>query len=619
MHEAECRTSNENPRKSGWLVRVWAVLHSVFRVPHSTWGCLAVLAMLAVAVRSWQLTHTEVASRDSISYIRIAWQLEHAPWRRVMRSSPQHPGYPMAVLAMSHPVRRFFPDDLPRAWQISGQLVSVVASLLLLVPMFYLGCEMFDRRISFWACLLFQCLPTSGKIMGDALSDTLFLLFACAGLWLATVALRRRKGWLFALTGLAGGLAYWTRPEGALVVAATGLVLLGMQRSAWRQSWRKVLLQGSILSLTALASISPYMILIGGLTVKNTPNLMINQQRPDADWENRLRPQPPQPTEPQAHAPRHRHFRALRWGESLLQTRITRPGSVLFAAWFGPGDRTFDKLANDITNLHELENYRQTSRYLWALKVFVYETGKGFFYVVWLPMLLGLWWRRDRFLLVPGVWVTLLVCLPLAVFLYLMAEKMGYLSDRHLLLIILCGSFWAVAGTFLLGDKLARGAARLWPRLAARGWTNGRTWALGLLLVMALAPMPRTLARLHSERSGFRSLGRWLAENTKPGDFIEDPYCWAYYYAGRVFVEGCRDLPVHNPSCFYVILEQSKNRHARLVSLQKAVEDILHKKDAKVIHEENVRRGRDKVTLQVWKVPGSFQWAPTPALPGQRN
>src|SRR6185437_4959200 len=104
-----------------------------------------------------------------------------------------------------------------------------LASILMLVPMFYFGREVFDRRIAFWSCLLFHCLPTSGKIMCDALSDTLFLLFACSGLWLATVALRRRSWPLFALTGLAGGLAYLTRPEGALIVGATGLVLIGAQ------------------------------------------------------------------------------------------------------------------------------------------------------------------------------------------------------------------------------------------------------------------------------------------------------------------------------------------------------------------------------------------------------
>jgi hypothetical protein len=567
------------------------------------WGdlrCLVILVLLVVAIRGWQLTHTEVASRDSISYIRIAWQLEHEPWRKAMMESPQHPGYPLAVLGMSLPVRHYFPDDLPRAWQISAQLVSILASVLLLVPMFYLGREMFDRRIAFWACLLFQCLPCSGKVMGDGLSDTLFLLFACAGLWLAALSLRRRSKWLFALTGLAGGLAYLTRPEGALILGGAGLVLLGMQLSrAWRQEWRKVLVQGATLTLTAFTVMTPYMLTIGGLTVKNTPNIMINQQRPDADWEDRIRPQPLHKTEPRANA--------------------TLPGSVLFAAWLGPNDRTFEQYANNITDLRELPNYKIPlyARYLWALKAFVLETGKGFFYVVWIPMLVGLWWRRDRFLAVPGVWVSLFVCLALTGLLYRMAEKMGYLSDRHLLLIILCGTYWAVAGVFFLGDKLALGAGRLWPAVAGRPWMDGRAWSLGLLLLLAVAPLPRTLSRLHAERAGFRSLGHWLAENTLPGDYIEDPYCWAYYYAGRVFVEGCSSLQAKG--CFYVILEASKNHHPRLVSLDKAVKDTLYKKGAKIIHTQDTRRGSEKATLQVWEVPGKYDWTPMPALPGQRN
>jgi hypothetical protein len=562
--------------------------------------CLAILVVLVVAVRAWQIAHTEVASRDSISYVRIAWQLERAPWREVMPASPQHPGYPLAVLAMSLPVRHFFPDDLPRAWQISAQLVSALASLLLLLPMFYLGKELFDRRVAFWACLLFQCLPTSGKVMGDGLSDTLFLLFSCAGLFLATVALRRRSTWLFALTGLACGLAYWVRPEGALIVAATGLVLLAMQRSQlWRQEGRKVLIQGSVLALTAIAFAMPYMLIIGGLTVKNTANLLINQQRPDADWERRLRPQPAPKTQPHANA--------------------SQLGSALFAAWFGPGDRTFDKLASEITDLSEVQNYRMPSRHLWALNAFILEAGKGFFYISWMPMLFGLWWFRERFRVVPGLWVGLLVCLAVLVLLYRMAEKMGYLSDRHLLFVILCGTYWAVAGTLVIGEKLALGATRLSPKLAGRRWMAGWAWSLALLILMVIVPLPRTLARLHSERAGFRSLGQWLAKNTKSGDFIDDPYCWAYYYAGRVFVEGCPGLPASKPSCFYVVLEESKNRHPRLEFLQKVVKSNLHQRGAAMLHAVDVQRGRDKATLQVWRVPGPYHSAPMPALPAQRS
>ena len=195
MRNAECGMRNESQRHRSSEKSCKTVFHSALRIPHSALDlrCVAILVLLVVAIRGWQITHTEVASRDSISYIRIAWQLENGPWRQVFPSSPQHPGYPLAVLGMSLPVRHFLPDDLPHAWQLSAQLVSALASVLLLVPMYFFGREVFDRRIAFWSCVLFQCLPTSGKIMSDALSDTLFLLFACSGLWLASLALRRNS------------------------------------------------------------------------------------------------------------------------------------------------------------------------------------------------------------------------------------------------------------------------------------------------------------------------------------------------------------------------------------------------------------------------------------------
>jgi hypothetical protein len=539
--------------------------------------CLAILVVLAVGLRTWQITHTEVASRDSIGYIRIAWQLEHGRWSEVIPLSPQHPAYPLAVLGMSHAVRYFLPDDLPLAWQLSSQLASALAGVLLVVPMFYLGRGLFDRRVAFWACVLFQCLPSSGKVMGDGLSDSLFLLFTCAGLWLACVALRRGSWRIFALTGLAGGLAYLTRPEGVLVVGATGLVLLAVQfRKCWRRSWKKVLVDGMALSLAELAVMTPYMLVIGGVTVKNTPNIMMHSQRKDADWEGRLRPKPA--AEPGA----------MRSG-----------GSVLFADWYIPT---------------RLEDLQPSARSVWAIKTYGSLLARGFFYAALLPALLGLWWFRDRFRLVQGTWVVALTCLILSGLLYWVARKMGYLSDRHLLLIVLCGTYWAAAGAIVLGEWLAGRLARLRPALAGRPWTDRRGWSVGLLLLLSIAPLPRTLARLHAERAGFRSVGQWLAEHTRPGDFIEDPYCWASYYAGRVFLEGRDDLPAEQPPCYYVVLEQTKNKHSHLVSLAWA---IIHAsmKEARQIYCQEVRRGKENVKIEVFRVPGPCEYMPLPAWP----
>ena len=102
-----------------------------------------VLATAATALRAWELTHTTVASRDSIGYARIAWRLEHGDWRKVIAHAPQHPLYPAALLLVSQPIRHLLPDDLPYAMQLSAQLTSALAGVLLVLPSFLLGRELF--------------------------------------------------------------------------------------------------------------------------------------------------------------------------------------------------------------------------------------------------------------------------------------------------------------------------------------------------------------------------------------------------------------------------------------------------------------------------------------------
>src|SRR6266851_2803311 len=200
-------------------------------------GLLALLLLVAFGLRAWQITHTEVAARDSIGFIRQAWRLREQPIKDVLRSSEQHPGYPMMVAAVSLAVQRVVDGSDAATMQLSAQLTSAIAGVLLVIPMFFLGKALFSRSVGFWAALLFQVLPTSSRVMADGLSEGTFLLFAATGLWLGVIALRGQSKVLFGLAGLAGGLAYLTRPEGAAVVAATGAALLGMQvNKVWRRS-----------------------------------------------------------------------------------------------------------------------------------------------------------------------------------------------------------------------------------------------------------------------------------------------------------------------------------------------------------------------------------------------
>src|SRR5207253_5412516 len=102
---------------------------------------------------------------------------------------------------------------------------SGLAGIFLVIPMFFLGKELFDREVAFWASAIFECLPVGARVMSDALSESLFLLMSTTALLLAVRAFRTGSWRQFGLCGVFAGLAYLTRPEGILIVAAVILVL----------------------------------------------------------------------------------------------------------------------------------------------------------------------------------------------------------------------------------------------------------------------------------------------------------------------------------------------------------------------------------------------------------
>src|ERR1700729_4011693 len=108
---------------------------------------LLLLLVLTAALRVWLLCHTEVAARDSIGFIRYALQFESQPWAEVVRTNHQHPGYPLAILAASLPVRQWSTQPDTVRMQFSAQLASSLAGLLLIFPMFYLGKRLFNSRV----------------------------------------------------------------------------------------------------------------------------------------------------------------------------------------------------------------------------------------------------------------------------------------------------------------------------------------------------------------------------------------------------------------------------------------------------------------------------------------
>jgi hypothetical protein len=491
------------------------------------------LVLLAVSLRVWLLCHTEVAARDSIGYIRYALALENRPWAEVLRSSQQHPGYPLMLLAASWPVRHFMGGITPVSMQISAQIANSVGGILLVVPMFLIGRLLWNRRVGFWAAALYQCLPASARILSDGLSEGWFLFFSLTALYLALVALRRHSWHAFALCGAVSGLAYLTRPEGALVAAAALLVLAGLQLSPWRRPWRAAMSCAAALVAGAALVGGPYALTIGSMTIKPTGQILLGEA---ALWGQSR----PATTEQMNSVPT----------DSVSHARQRRFGSpVLLASTWG----LYAPTGLD-------------SRLGWGLRAVATEVVRGCQYIAWLPALLGLWWFQRSLVRLPGAWVVLALCTLQTLVLWRLAVVMGYVSERHVQILVLCCAFPAVAALLEMGDWVVH-------RFGRRGTGSAYRFAwlsYAPVLIFAGFGLPATLKTLHAERAGHRAAGLWLAEHSFAWDRLTDPYCWAHYYAGRVFTEGTEPIvPPDHRRNHYVVLDPT-HEHGRLPNAEEA-------------------------------------------------
>jgi hypothetical protein len=532
-------------------------------------AALALLLLMAAGIHGWLISHTEVAARDSVGFIRYALELERSPWKEALERNLQHPGYPLALLAVSWPVRMILGDTNSVSMQLSAQLASSLAGVLLVIPMYYLGRENVGRRASFWGTALFQCLPVSARVLSDGLSEATFLLFTTTALLFAVRGLRSRSVVPFVACGFFSGLAYLTRPEGALVVPATGLVLFALQLiPTWRRAWPQVFGCAAALLLTAMAVGSPYFLATGRLTNKPTPRRLWESP----GWEEEL----PGNSEREARNPDDAAPRSLLHGSTRLR-RLQGPLTASLLAIYAP------------------ENFGD--RRLWGLYAIGNEATKGLQYVCTLLLLPGLWWFRAQFRTACGTWVVVALCLLHCLILWRVAVVVGYVSDRHVLVLVLCSVFVAVGGLFALGQLLtflayrvvrpedSKGLAETNPRLlddSGHSWLPAEsglaaaTRKVQLLLILVLMGfgLQEALRPLHTNRAGHRQAGLWLAAHTVPADPVIDPFCWAHYYAGRVFWEG-RAPPVpagHVPTRYVVLEKNTSSEHSRLPTIHEATD-----------------------------------------------
>lgn len=220
-------------------------------------------------------------ARDGVTFCWYARALgtEGLAWLR-SPDAQQHPLFPVLLLAVQRALTGAGVPDGPLTWQCSGQALALAAGLLVVMLSALLTWRLIHalalplpaRNAAIFAGLLATLLPLNNRLAADVMSDQVHLVFYLTAIVLMTRLDRVRSA---LAAGLATGLAFLTRQEGIVPLAAGVVALLRAVPPPPRRA-----LAARTLALLAgfLVLAAPYWATIGGFSQKKDP---LRWLRPD--------------------------------------------------------------------------------------------------------------------------------------------------------------------------------------------------------------------------------------------------------------------------------------------------------------------------------------------------
>jgi len=451
---------------------------------------LYAVVLFAVVLHGVAITQTLLPAQDGLKFIRIARQFQTQPWTDVVRGSDTHPLYP-ALIAAAEPLVACFARRGPGAWRTAAQIVAVIASVGLILPIYALAQLLFDRRIACMAAALTVLLPRAAELGHDTLSDSLGLMCSFLALWLGAVALRRGD-WRYALgSGLAAGLGYLARPEVIVVPVAIGLTWIA---EVFRPSRLRAVARGpaiALVFLSALAVAGSYALVKGEISEKLALRHVVSLGA--------------------------RHTTVRRVPQQLPR---------------GLDNPRLDFSPKEETDWIPIRNWRMA-----VIRII----GKWWEELCWLFAVMTIWgMARQRFIrgLCPdrdpndaGVETRRLLIIFSAVYglaLVRHSVLLGYLSGRHVMALVCASVPWAAAGAFVCARGLA--VKLRWDRRS--NWAAGIV-AAGLLIAASIIVQMRPNHLNHLSRWGHWVAGKWLADHAGPTELVLDTRGWARFVSGH--------------------------------------------------------------------------------------
>lgn len=436
------------------------------------------LLVLCLLPRSFLAWRAGAICPDATLYIALARALEAGDFRAGLQEMGWNT-YPALLVAL----HRAGLD-----WETAGKWWGVLASSLVVLPMFGYLRRQFDDRVATAACLLYAVHANVIEWTPEVLRDPTFWFFFVLGMYLLWRAVIEIRWGLFVAAGVAAALAVMTRFEGLFLVIPLGV---------WAAArWRTLhCARGKLAAgVGVVLAVCPLLLLSLNLLAFRGESWMFLRLKPlEVAW-----------------AWLAESF-ALSGPTSAPSASVTPPTapapapSAAIAALAGPAsaprapNAAPPEGAGWLVTLPPRLGPRQL---IWA---YLNELERGLTVVFGLPMLVGLW--RGRRLLargdhLPAVLLSLVVLGAMWIHLWLTETR----CFRYPITVVLMTSGYAGLGLLAVSSGLKRLALR---RGLAPRWGRGLV-ALPLVLIAGVG-LADALTKNYQRRVQGAELGRWLA------------------------------------------------------------------------------------------------------------
>jgi|LGVF01.1.fsa_nt_gb hypothetical protein len=174
--------------------------------PSSVWGIIFLL-LVSLGIKVTALFSGDIINVDGVRYIDAARQFAQGNFVEGLRIDWM-PFYSLLIAGFHF---------LVRDWVLAGQLISLLAMVLALVPLYLLTKGLFDEKVAFWTGLAFAVSPMLNSHAVGLLRDPIYIFFVLWSVYFCLRALRNENNLFFILTSLSLTFALCCRLEAILL------------------------------------------------------------------------------------------------------------------------------------------------------------------------------------------------------------------------------------------------------------------------------------------------------------------------------------------------------------------------------------------------------------------